>query len=268
MTLVRDHFSPLPLAEGLTRLGDGTLPPRAVCITFDDGYADNLTVAAPILKRLAIPATVFVAGGYLDGKSMWNDRLCEAIRRVPGDTIDLTEYGCGVHLLGDPAERAKVVRHLQGLLKYCPPEHREAVATDLAACFAPQMRSPMLTRAQVRELRDQGVEIGGHTVTHPILARIEDPAAYREIAENKEDLEGLLGERVRFFAYPNGKPDLDFAAAHGRMARAIGYEAAVTTRPGVSTVATDPFGLPRFTPWERDPLRFGVRLLLNMRNIV
>ena len=268
MTMIRERFSPLSLAEGLRRLDEGTLPPRAVCITFDDGYADNLTVAVPILKRLEIPATVFVASGYLDGGCMWNDRLGEAIRHAPGDTIDLTEYGCGIHRLGAPSERATLVPRLLGLLKHGPPGHREQVAGELAARYAPHLTSPMLTRAQVRELHALGVEIGGHTVTHPILARIDDRDAYREIAENKEDLEGLLGERLRFFAYPNGKPDLDFTPAHATMVQALGYAAAVTTHPGVSTAATDRYRLPRFTPWDRTPTRFGIRLLLNMRHIV
>ncbi|HYN78051.1 MAG TPA: polysaccharide deacetylase family protein [Lamprocystis sp. (in: g-proteobacteria)] len=268
MTMIRDQFAPLSLAEGLRRLDDGTLPRRAVCITFDDGYSDNLTVAVPILKRLEIPATVFVASGFLDGGCMWNDRLAAAIRLCPDDTIDLTDFGGGIHHLGGASERALLVSHLLDVLKHGPPGHREQVAHALAARYAPHLTSPMLTRPQVRELCRAGVEIGGHTVTHPILARIDDRDAYREIAENKEDLEGLLGERLRFFAYPNGKPGLDFSPAHAAMVQALGYAAAVTTHPGVSTVATDRFQLPRFTPWDRTPARFGIRLLLNMRHIV
>ena len=268
MGLVRDHFSPLSLAEGLRRLDEGTLPQRAVCVTFDDGYADNLTVALPVLKQLEIPVTVFIASGYLDGRLMWNDRLAEAIRRLPGDEVDLNEYRFGVHALGDPRERAKLLRDLLGLLKYCPPEFRDVIADDLAARYAPHLPSPMLTRAQVRELHAQGVEIGGHTVTHPILARTAEREAYREIAENKEDLEGLLGERLHFFAYPNGKPILDFGQQHARMVKEIGYRAALSTAPGVATAATDRFWLPRFTPWDRTPTRFGLRLLWNMRRMV
>ena len=267
MGLVRDRFSPLSLAEGLRGLEQGTLPQRAVCVTFDDGYADNLTVALPVLKQLGIPVTVFIASGYLDGRLMWNDRLAEAIRRLPGDKVDLNEYRFGVHALGEPRERAKLLRDLLGLLKYCPPEFRDVIADDLAARYAPHLRSPMLTRAQVRELRAQGAEIGGHTVTHPILARTAERDAYREIAENKEDLEGLLGERLRFFAYPNGKPMLDFGPRHAQMAKEIGYQAAVSTGQGVATAATDRFQLPRFTPWDRTPTRFGLRLLWNMRRI-
>jgi peptidoglycan/xylan/chitin deacetylase (PgdA/CDA1 family) len=267
MRLVRERFSPLSLAEGLHRLTHHPLPPRAVSVTFDDGYADNLEVALPVLQRLEIPATLFIASGYLDGRCMWNDQLCQAIRHCPGTSVDLTPYGAGIRPLGGPRERAMLVWDLLRVFKYQAPEQREQVAADLAARYAPDLTSPMLTRTQVRELYNKGVEIGGHTVTHPILARTADQAAYREIAENKEDLEGLLGTRLRFFAYPNGKPNLDFTATHAVMARTLGYQAALTTGHGVAVAGTDPMRLPRFTPWERTPTRFGIRLLLNMRSI-
>ena len=267
MRVIRERFSPLSLAEGLHRLARNTLPPRAVSVTFDDGYADNLKVALPVLQRLEIPATLFIASGYLDGRCMWNDQLCQAIRRCPGTSVDLTAYGAGIRPLGGPRERAMLAQDLLRLFTYEAAEPREQVAADLAARFAPDLTSPMLTRTQVRELGDQGIEIGGHTVTHPILARTPDQTAYREIAENKEDLEGLLGRRLRFFAYPNGKPDLDFTATHAAMVRTLGYQAALTTGHGVAVAGTDPMRLPRFTPWERTPMRFGIRLLLNMRHI-
>lgn len=268
MSIVRERFAPLSLSEGVHRLRSGSLPPKAVCVTFDDGYADNLLVAAPALKRLGVPATVFVASGYLDGKPMWNDRIMEGVRNMPQDTVDLRDLGLEIYTLHDTPQRVHLANQLIKQLKYTPSQRREEVADALAERFAPNLKSPMMTREQVRKLRGEGVEIGGHTVTHPILAGTEDSIAYREIAENKEDLEGLLGEQLRFFAYPNGKPTKDFAPVHARMVREIGYSAAFTTHPGVSTATTDPFNLPRFTPWDRTPTRFAVRLLLNMRNTV
>ena len=74
-------FVALPLAEAIRSLAAGTLPARALCITFDDGYADNLTIAAPILARHSMPATVFVATGFLDEGCMWNDRVTRSFRR-------------------------------------------------------------------------------------------------------------------------------------------------------------------------------------------
>ncbi|MGB5834111.1 MAG: polysaccharide deacetylase family protein [Thiohalocapsa sp.] len=268
MSAVASKFSALSLVEALRRLEAGTLPPRAVCVTFDDGYADNLLLAAPILNRLNIPATVFVATGFLDGRIMWNDRVIEAVRRANGDLLDLTDLGLGIHKLGGVAERVLLVRELINKLKYTASDERERLTRELAVRHAPNLRSPMLTRFQVRQLRDEGIEIGGHTVTHPILAGTDAATAYREIADNKDDLEGLLEHRLRFFAYPNGCPGKDFYFEHAEMVRRIGYQAALTTRPGVSTRHTNRFWLPRFTPWDRSPLRFSLRLALNMRNVV
>jgi peptidoglycan/xylan/chitin deacetylase (PgdA/CDA1 family) len=268
MRVIRDHFSPLSLAEAVERLRLNDLPPRAVCVTFDDGYADNLTVAAPILAELGVPATVFIASGYLDGGIMWNDRVMEAVRRCPDAQLDLADHGLGNHAVPDGPERAALAEQLLRALKYRPHAERERVAADLAARYAPNMTSPMLTRVQLRQLHASGIEIGGHTVTHPILALSDKQAAYEEIASNKEDLESLLGERLELFAYPNGNPEQDFASAHVEMVRRAGYAAAVTTRPSVCTSTTDPFWLPRFTPWQRDPVRFATHLLLSRRAIV
>jgi peptidoglycan/xylan/chitin deacetylase (PgdA/CDA1 family) len=268
MSTVASRFTPLSLGDALSCLAAGTLPPRAVCVTFDDGYADNLLLAAPVLKRCGIPATVFVASGFLDGRIMWNDRVIEAVKCAQGEFMDLTDFGLGVRPLGSVAENVLLVRALINKLKYLAADEREEVTRELALRFAPNQTSPMLSRPQVCQLRDAGVEIGGHTVTHPILARTDAATAYREIADNKDDLEALLGHRLRFFAYPNGVPGKDFSAEHAEMVRRIGYQAAFTTRPGVATAHTDRFWLPRFTPWDRSPLRFSLRLVLNMRNVV
>ena len=268
LATVAANFSPISLCAARQCLVEGGLPPRALCVTFDDGYADNLLVAAPILKRFGIPATVFVASGYLDGRVMWNDRVIESVRRAEGDAIDLTDLGYGRHPLGDATERVSLINRLLMCWKYLPFEEREQLTLEVARRYAPDMPSPMLSRAQVRLLRKAGVEIGGHTVTHPILARTDAATALREVADNKDDLEGLLGERLRFFAYPNGVPERDFNDEHASIVRRVGYEAALTTRPGVSTASTDPFQMPRFTPWDRTPFRFSMRLILNMRHAV
>ena len=77
---LKRRFSVLPLADGVERLYDGTLPASALAVTFDDGYADNLAVAAPLLRKHGVPATLFIATGYVDGGAMWNDIVIEAFR--------------------------------------------------------------------------------------------------------------------------------------------------------------------------------------------
>ena len=99
------------------------------------------------------------------------------------------------------------------------------------------------------------------TVTHPILARLPDDEARAEIRDSRNALESILDERVGLFAYPNGRPGAVTCAA---MVREAGFDAALTTEPGAASMATDRMELPRFTPWERDRLRFGVRLATNL----
>ena len=110
-----------------------------------------------------------------------------------------------------------------------------------------------------------GMAIGAHTVTHPILARLDPTNARHEIGASREHLEGLLGERVSLFAYPNGVPLHDYLPEHVEMVRQCGFSAAVSTSWGAASRRTDRFQLPRFTPWDRSRMRYGARMLLNLR---
>jgi peptidoglycan/xylan/chitin deacetylase (PgdA/CDA1 family) len=122
----------------------------------------------------------------------------------------------------------------------------------------------MMSVEQVRGLRDAGMQIGGHTVTHPILARLDDATAQREIGEGKRTLEAWLGEEVPLFAYPNGRPGDDFEPKHARMAQAAGFKAAVTTAWGVARRGTDAYSIPRYTPWARQRWKFSLQLARNL----
>ena len=268
VALLAEYCAPMSLDEGLSLLDTGRLPPRAVCVTFDDGYADNLTVAGPILARFGVPATVFVASGFLDGRIMWNDRVIESVRAAEGPELDLSDLGLGAYSVMESAARASAVRDILRALKYRPVDEREELCQEIARRYVPDLRTPMLTRDQVRRLHRLGMSIGGHTVNHPILTALSLEAARGEIAANKEDLEGVLGERIRHFAYPNGTPKRDFTLEHAQMTKSVGYAAAFTTQPGVTGQASDRYLLPRFTPWDANNLKFLTRLLWNTRNVV
>jgi peptidoglycan/xylan/chitin deacetylase (PgdA/CDA1 family) len=262
---VRESFCVLPLGRAVTALQQGSLPARALSITFDDGYADNHSVALPILARHGLGATFFVASGFLDGGRMWNDTIIEAIRATSASAIDMTDDGLDRYALSTPAERRQAIDRLIGHIKYlAPTERAQAVERVARACAVALPPDLMMTTMQLRDLRAAGMDIGGHTVNHPILTRLDDAAAKAEIANGKAQLEALLDEPLSLFAYPNGKPDQDFAARHAAMARRAGYLAAVSTAPGVARPEMDCFQLPRFTPWDQTPLRFGLRLVRNM----
>jgi peptidoglycan/xylan/chitin deacetylase (PgdA/CDA1 family) len=266
MRHVAATYRPLPLRAAVRALREGTLPSLAVAVTFDDGYADNLALAAPVLQRLGIPATVFIATGYLDGGSMWNDRVIEALRTTTRGTIDVDAAGVGRLPLDTPASRRAAIERVLGALKYLTPAARDTLADGLLrdATVSPPVNL-MLTRKAVPQLRHAGLDVGAHTVTHPILAAVDRDAARREIEDSKRDLEVLTGSEVALFAYPNGKPGRDYAAQHVQLVRDAGFEAAVTTGWGAANRACDPWQLPRFTPWSRRPLKFD---LLMMRNVM
>ncbi len=260
------YFRPVSLSEGLERLDNGTLPSGAVCVTFDDGYEDNLSVAAPICRARDIPLTLFVASGYLDGGIMWNDLVIESIRHLTPGVLDLGDLGYGRHQVEDDATRLAAIGSLLGQWKYLPMQRRSELAETLAARSGHSVASPMLARNQVSQLANDGIEIGGHTVSHPILAQMDAATARQEIADNKDALEGLTGRPLKFFAYPNGLPQKDFNEEHESLVKRLGYQAALSTESGVSSTQTNRYCLPRFTPWDRSEHRFVLRTLLNTRH--
>jgi peptidoglycan/xylan/chitin deacetylase (PgdA/CDA1 family) len=121
----------------------------------------------------------------------------------------------------------------------------------------------MMRAGQVRALHAAGMDVGAHTLTHPILANQPIDVARREIVESGERLSEILRAPVRLFAYPNGKPGRDYGPEHVRIVRQAGYVAAVSTAWGVAGASADRFQLPRFTPWDRTPGRFALRLIRN-----
>jgi peptidoglycan/xylan/chitin deacetylase (PgdA/CDA1 family) len=259
------HFNVLPLYEAVQRLRSGTLPARAACITFDDGYADNAEIALPILQKYGVSATFFIATGFINGGIMWNDRLIELIRRAKGDTLDLERIGKGKHAIKTVSQRHNLLFNLIKEFKHLPFEIRQLELEKLQQIIPEVLPDDfMMTSEQIRKLHHAGMEIGAHTVEHPILTRIENDKAYAEMVNSKETLENIIGNSVRLFAYPNGEPGQDYLPEHIAMAKEIGFEAAVSTAWGTANSHSDLFQLPRFTPWDISRSRFILRMAQNM----
>ncbi|HRE15882.1 MAG TPA: polysaccharide deacetylase family protein [Rhodocyclaceae bacterium] len=262
MHLLARYFNVLPLHEAVAALASGKIPPRAVSITFDDGYRSTHDLALPILQEFGLPATVFVTSGYVGKANMWNDRIVEAVRNFPGECIDLQAHGLGLLPCTTLTERQQAAKLLTRAAKYLPQAAREALAQTLEpAAGSTQRQALMLTPAMLSWLVECGIEIGAHTVSHPILSKVDDDSALREMRESKQQLEEITGQPVRFFAYPNGKAGIDFDERHMNMAKELGFSAAFASSTNAATRRHDPYQIPRCHPWDATPAMFGLRLL-------
>ena len=265
VAFIASHFRVMPLSDAADALARGTLPAAAACITFDDGYADNLTVAVPVLRQHGVSATFFIATSFIDGGRMWNDTVIEAVRGVPDCVLDWRDLGLGQHDLSCATSRVLAYRSMLVALKHLPVSQRGELTQEIGRrAGLPAHSDLMLTRDQLVALRNAGMDIGGHTMTHPILSKLDDASARNEIGGGREQLAAWLGEPPTVFAYPNGVPSQDYGDRDVALVRGAGFQAAVSTARGTAGRGVDVFQIPRFTPWDQDMLRFGARVALNL----
>ncbi len=257
-------FNVLPLGDAAERLAEGRLPMRAAAITFDDGYEDNVSVAMPILRRHGLTATFFIATGFLDGGRMWNDTVIESVRLAPGPRLNLGDTAFA--MLGSlpvttVEERRIALDRLIMAAKYLPYQEREGAVDGLSRLAAHPLPDGLMMRSgQLRALITAGMQVGAHTVHHPILTGLPGEALAAEVRESRATLEEVLKRPVDLFAYPNGKPGTDYGRDAVDVVRELGFKAAVSTVPEVARAGCDVWQIPRFTPWDRTPNRFALRL--------
>lgn len=261
LAVLKRYFNVLPLTEAAERLKRSALPPRAVCITFDDGYADNVEIALPLLQRHQLHATFFIAAGYLDGGRMWNDTVIEALARTSGETLDLTKSGLGTYGVANDVARVGAIKELLGRLKYLQPEDRLHKSTVIAEAVGKSLPDHlMMTTAQLRRLSKAGMEIGAHTMSHPILSSLSDEASRTEIEGSITRLRELLGQEIPTFAYPNGRPGKDYGRRDVENVGRAGIRVAVSTAWGYANSSMDSHQLARIAPWDATPARFALRV--------
>ncbi|MBI3403200.1 MAG: polysaccharide deacetylase family protein [Acidobacteria bacterium] len=218
--VVRDTCDPISIDDWRAALaGSARLPPRPVLITFDDGYRSVLTIGAPVLKALALPAAVFVCSDLVERRRLlWFD--------------DVAARG------GESAVEPWKARDYADWLPACAQHTQEVGLDDPRA---------LLTPAEVRELSLQpGIEIGSHTARHPILAHATAAEQRAEIAESRAALERWTGRPVRAFAYPNGRPRVDYTETTIALLAELGFDIAFTTRPAFATSDEPAFERSRF----------------------
>lgn len=267
MQLIAKYFTPLPLLEAVERLKNGTLPQRAICVTFDDGYRDNAEVAYPILKKHNIPATFFVASGFLDGGRMWNDTVIETVRNCQDKELSLIDLGLGTFLTETEQAKEKSAQTIIQQIKHLPQDERDQKVAGISSYAKGLPNDLMMDSVQVKNMAEQGVSIGGHTVTHPILATLTAKKAEQEIRQGKQELESITQQAITEFACPNGKPGQDYLPEHVDIIKKLGFKLAVSTQWGVSNSNSDIYQLNRFTPWDKGESKFLARLVNNLRHV-
>lgn len=275
LEILRKRYRPTRLRDLVLALDRGRVPRQAVVITIDDGYADNLYHAKPLLERYEVPATVFVSTGYVgQHKEFWWDEL-ERILLQPGtlptlldlsingklfhwDLADAADYSemefrrdslWNVRIAHDPTSRHRLFRKLHDVLKLVAHQERwRALDVLLQWSGLPSATRPTHRPLTVEELGrlEQGdfLEIGAHSVTHPVLSRLSLAQQREEILGSKAYLEQHLGAIVRSFAYPYGGPPT-YSEQTVSILREAGFECACSTSHGRVRRVADPFQLPR-----------------------
>ncbi|MGH7401970.1 MAG: polysaccharide deacetylase family protein, partial [Candidatus Rokuibacteriota bacterium] len=256
------NYLVLPVEDLVERQRRGRVPRHALALTFDDGYRDTLSHAAPILARHGLPATVFLATGYISSAEMpWYDLLALALKTSRRESIELTP-GSPL-MLHSPALRLQALSIVLREVKRMPDTERrrtvDRLVSDLDPASAEGQKRLMLTWDEAQALLGLGFSIGAHSVSHPILSRVAASEAWAEIHGSKKAIERNLGIAVRSFAYPNGGVDDYSPAAVGVVERA-GFTCAVTTRRGLNTAAIPRLELRRGGPWEQHLPTYALKL--------
>ena len=223
-------------------------------ITFDDGYADNLRTAAPILSLAGIPATFFICTGCLgDVRGFWWDRLAGAIgtaNRVPPQFAGIQGGPFGDDLSSLEGRR-KATLEIALRLQRMHPIERDRVVADLENVLLSGGRGkpepcPVLDEAGVRELSSQPLaHVGAHTESHAMLSMLPREEQLAEISRNVSTLEDITGTRPRFVAYPYGSPEA-YNTDSCLAARDAGLEAAFSNHPDRFDPRGEPYRIPRY----------------------
>lgn len=252
MRFIKDHYDVVSMNEAARRiiLHEPFDRPTA-CVTLDDGYRNNLTVAAPILDQMGIPATIYLATGLVDTDQIhWTARLEQAMFGSSKAMLDLTDFGLRRYPLG-PHTASSFVRLVARLYRQedQPRQNILQVINSRLGTESPVDFSQfqMMSWDEVRSLNDDGlIQFGGHTVNHQIVEPLNDAELEAEIGGSIEEVRRRIRTASVTFAYPNGTPD-DFDDRAEKVLRDHQVVAAVSTIDGINNSCTNPYALRRIT---------------------
>ena len=273
LEVIRQEAHPICLPALVKGIEERKLPRKAVAITFDDGYADTLYNAKPLLERYTVPVTVFLVTGNMGREFWWDEleRIVLSLQRFPYPvclTVGRVTHswrldGIAVNDNGKDHARLEMLREVYHLLFSLPPVERERAMLQVRGWqsegLVPEPNQLCLSPDEIVRLNDgEFVEIGAHSVTHPVLPTLPARDQKTEVESSKSCLESLLGKPVRGFSFPNGA----WSEESLNLVKASGYHYACTSCNDVAWSKTDRFLLPRFwvPDWDGDRFLRWLRL--------
>lgn len=247
--LLRGGYNVLPLGEALERLADGSLPPKAAAITFDDGNHDFFVHAAPALQELRLPATVYMTTYYsVFNRPVFDPMLSYVLWKGSGRVLNWPEpLRAGIVLTRQgrhaATEAISAFASAKGLSGAEKDELLAALAARLDVDYADLCRRGILHRMNLDELRAvaaQGIDLQLHTHRHCLPTHYDEFA--RELDENRSALRQATSQEFQHFCYPSG----EYHVGAGDLLRRYGLLSATTCDPGLAACSTDPYYLPRY----------------------
>jgi peptidoglycan/xylan/chitin deacetylase (PgdA/CDA1 family) len=231
--------TPIGMATLLDAVDGGALPPNPVMLTFDDGYRSCRELVLPVLRALGVPATFFIATGFVGaGRLYWWEQIAAIVHAARGRSATLT-YPAPLRIdTADPRARRildDIIKNVRGLdLDRFLAELRAALGVAWSADLEASLAAPLImTWDDVRALADAGMDVESHTRTHRVLETCDRDALRDELVGSRRDLEAQLGRRVRALSYPVGRPP---SPAVRRAVAEAGYRVGLTNAGGVNHV--------------------------------
>jgi peptidoglycan/xylan/chitin deacetylase (PgdA/CDA1 family) len=240
----------ISLQELVERQESGEALDKYAVLTFDDGYGDFAETAVPIAEKVGAPVTVFVASGCIGHQFWWEELTALLAPCGQGESVLDVSLGASEVMrftrLDQVDARADAVNTIGTKLSCASRGLVDSVLEQLRSWAGPGFTpsaagAPMNSVALAEVARKPHVEIGGHTVSHCCLERLDLEQQREEIARNKNDLEDVCGVRVGVFSYPNGS----FSARTPRVVEGLGFSSACTSMDGTVSRRTDAYRIPR-----------------------
>jgi peptidoglycan/xylan/chitin deacetylase (PgdA/CDA1 family) len=262
MAFLKKHFALISLDEAVKILKSGRKTDRpTVVITFDDGFEDNYRLAFPVLRKLEVPATIFLTAGLIGTNRLpWPDEIGQAILHTKESKLQLNFcFKNAVFGLRGLKERRKAYAKISSKLKELTYSERINLSDEITNKLLPSpqrgegkgegsnSKARMLNWDEVKEMAQNNIAFGAHTMTHPILTKMPASWARKEILDSKRVIEDKSAVSVRHFAFPNGRPQ-DFNEELKAYCKQAGFESVSTAVYGCNKPGDDVYALKRLSP--------------------